>query len=459
MCPPRNAAPLKFRSFFFLSRAEQKDPEFNQTEGVLFCLFKRKRQLRAVGLSSASLAGRSGERNSRSMFPWDLLIGRPEGQRDGGCPKQEAPQGWCRIWGHHPLCPRCHGPAGTPLLSRSIWPDPERSGSAVSTCAVSPSSQWRVRNIPVVFKGCNVKVVSRRGLCQYESSTERVCKKTHTQIAPAAHTCQQMAQSTITNKVHWKVVFFLLLRQPAWWDTLLGGTGALSVSNTFDNKVTKTMLSNTEQHASRAVHQIGMWMPIVVTSQEETAKIFLKELNWQIKMWNTTAEVLTNISVALNWTVCNVQMKHAHIQQEWFKRVVIIGNFHEWRQLWNISSRSWLQLELQKTYCNATMCEGHWTQYDVTNSTTVCHYYILPVVTVQGYWFLKLDGDWFGPQTNYTYDLDLCETADKGMVCMLQQGHLNPCLTKKRCYVIRLMNQLENKESSSITSGAFRWVF
>ncbi|XP_035992703.1 uncharacterized protein LOC118563103 [Fundulus heteroclitus] len=189
------------------------------------------------------------------------------------------------------------------------------------------------------------------------------------------------------------------------------------------------MLLNTGQHASRAVHQVGLWMPTVVTSQEETAKIFLKELNWQIKMWNMTAEVLTNISVALNWMVCNVQMMHAHIQQERFKRVVTTGNFHEWRQLWNISSKSWLQLEPQKTYCNATMCEGHWTQIDVINSTTVCHYYILPVVTVQGYWFLKLDGDWFGPQTNYTHDLDLCETADKGMVCMLQQGDLNPCLT------------------------------
>uniref|UniRef100_A0A3Q3AS80 Uncharacterized protein n=1 Tax=Kryptolebias marmoratus TaxID=37003 RepID=A0A3Q3AS80_KRYMA len=157
------------------------------------------------------------------------------------------------------------------------------------------------------------------------------------------------------------------------------------------------------------------------TPQEETSVL---------KTWKATADILRNVSEAVNWTTCTLQVLNIGLQTEQFQRMVTTNNINGWRTMWNITKDLWFLPQADRIVCNDSMCSDHWKQFNVSKVTTVCRYFVLPVITSTGFWFLKIQGDWFDPQTNQTYDLSLCETADKGMVCKLQQGHVNPCLTK-----------------------------
>ncbi|XP_061668389.1 uncharacterized protein LOC133496610 [Syngnathoides biaculeatus] len=105
------------------------------------------------------------------------------------------------------------------------------------------------------------------------------------------------------------------------------------------------------------------------------------------------------------------------------------GNYHEWRRVWNIGSKLWLQLHSERTKCNSTYCAGYWTQCNVSTVKTICKYQVLPVITTTGFWFLHLDGEWMDVGTNTTYEMKMCDETDRGMACTLQQGHSHPCLT------------------------------
>lgn len=54
---------------------------------------------------------------------------------------------------------------------------------------------------------------------------------------------------------------------------------------------------------------------------------------------------------------------------------------------------------------------------------------MLPVITKDGYYTLHVSGEWFDAKTNITYDMKLCDQTDQEVVCILQTGHVNPCLT------------------------------
>uniref|UniRef100_A0A3Q3A8X2 Uncharacterized protein n=1 Tax=Kryptolebias marmoratus TaxID=37003 RepID=A0A3Q3A8X2_KRYMA len=304
-----------------------------------------------------------------------------------------APRGLCRVPGHHVPCHRCHGAAGESLQGVNRGNDETQE----------------VRDVVLAEQ----------------------------QMAPDITTCTQMAQTRTSQDVVWQVSFPPLpncahhRKRRSWYDTLLGGSGTLlGLSNTIDGEVTRTMLSNTGQHASEAVYQMEVWMPTTVTTQKETAALFQEALRWELKTWKAMADILRNVSEALNWTTCTLQVLNIGLQKERFQRMVTTNNINGWRTMWNITKDLWFLPQADRTVCNDSMCSGHWKQFNVSKVTTVCRYFVLPVITSTGFWFLKIQDDWFDPQTNLIYDLSRCETADKGMVCKLQQGHVNPCLTK-----------------------------
>ena len=205
----------------------------------------------------------------------------------------------------------------------------------------------------------------------------------------------------------------------------------LGLGNTIDNQVTRTMLSRAGHQTSLGLHQVGVWMPSSVQTQAETTRLLRYGLKWQLHMRNETDEVFQNVTRTLNFTVCNLQAVNAKLQQERFVRAMTANNPSEWRRIWNISDSWWLQVQPELTTCNEIMCMGHWVQYNVSTPVTICKFHVLPVITPTGYWFLRTKGDWFSPQTNFTYDLRECESTDKGVACLLRDTYQDPCLTER----------------------------
>ncbi|XP_032364728.1 uncharacterized protein LOC116679144 [Etheostoma spectabile] len=189
------------------------------------------------------------------------------------------------------------------------------------------------------------------------------------------------------------------------------------------------MLANPGQASSNGLLQLGHWLPTSIVGQKENSDLWAQALRWQIDVINATGEVLENVTKTLNWTVCNMQMIHAKLQQERFERILTSENPSEWRRIWNMTNDKWIKLAGHKTQCNGTMCKGSWTEFTVNSSMVVCLYQVLPVITTQGFWYLHMDGEWLDPRTNITYDAKFCEDTDKGMACRLQTGYHNPCLT------------------------------
>ncbi|XP_078390921.1 uncharacterized protein LOC144672809 [Cetorhinus maximus] len=217
----------------------------------------------------------------------------------------------------------------------------------------------------------------------------------------------------------------------AWYDTLLGGAGTvMGISNAIDSEVTRTKLSSAGQATAQGLYTIGRWMPSAMMTQKETARILLHSLKWELDVWDSTQQLFQNFTVQLNWTFCGIQMLHAHLQKERFLRIVTSPNVQAWREVWNVSERLWMNTYPDKTWCNATLCKGHFVTLNVTDFVTVCRYYVLPVITSNGYCFLKTKGDWFSPDTNLTYDLSACEQADQGKACLLMDRYRDPCLTE-----------------------------
>ncbi|XP_057714622.1 uncharacterized protein LOC130930646 [Corythoichthys intestinalis] len=179
-----------------------------------------------------------------------------------------------------------------------------------------------------------------------------------------------------------------------------------------------------------------MWLPNAIVGQKENAELWKKVFKWELTVWNATSEVLTNATKQLNWTTCSIQNLNARAQKERFERIMTTGNYQEWRRVWNISSTLWLQLHSEHTICNGTECRGNWTTYKVASNVTVCKFLILPVITKLGYWFLHIEGEWFNPETNQTFDTVLCQTTDKGLACTLHVEIINPCLIKAGDFVL-----------------------
>ncbi|XP_041064066.1 uncharacterized protein LOC121289097 [Carcharodon carcharias] len=272
------------------------------------------------------------------------------------------------------------------------------------------------------------------GVCDVVTTVPKVH---HTHLAPIASTCQAMASTAAQTNVHWQVRLPVIpecnpkRRRRAWYDTLLGGAGTvMGISNAIDSEVTRTKLSSTGQATAQGLYTIGRWMPSAMMTQEETARILLHSLKWELDVWDSTQRLFQNFTVQMNWTICGIQMLHAHLQKERFLRIVTSPNVQAWRGVWNVSEKLWMNTYPDKTWCNATLCKGHFVTLNVTDFVTVCRYYVLPVITSDGYYFLKTKGNWFSPDTNLTYDLSACEQADQGKACLLMDRYRDPCLTE-----------------------------
>ncbi|XP_061677232.1 uncharacterized protein LOC133501463 [Syngnathoides biaculeatus] len=259
------------------------------------------------------------------------------------------------------------------------------------------------KDIPVVEQGCNLTVISVVPMCHYNRTT-KTCNEhnwtrwtitvketvfffffnsteisgrntflyliwvlpgkpnaTRTHIAPVLDTCTHMAQARVKTRVYWEIKFpdipHCTRRRKAWYDTLLGGMGTLyGVANAADNEVTRTMLSNTGQRASEPIHQVGVWLPKAMIGQLENTDVWKKAFTWELKLWSETYDALKNLSHIGNWTNCALQMIHAEAQKERFQRIMTTGNYHEWRRVWNISSKLWLQLHSERTKCKYILC-------------------------------------------------------------------------------------------------------
>ncbi|XP_041849451.1 uncharacterized protein LOC121645122 [Melanotaenia boesemani] len=194
-------------------------------------------------------------------------------------------------------------------------------------------------------------------------------------------------------------------------------------------EITWTMLPNTGNKTSQAVHRLGNWMPVPIGPQKETAIILQQQLKWQTRLFNDTADVLINVTKAIDATVCGLQVIYSRLQEERFVRVITTPNPNEWRRLFDISDASWLQIKPEQTRCNMTMCTVSWIQWNVTQVITICKFQVLPLIVHNKYMFLRTYGEWFSPQTNHTYDLKDCETTDRGQACLLSKGYRDPCFT------------------------------
>lgn len=326
------------------------------------------------------------------MIGWRRLVGRaPDARRRPERQTPNSPITWrCRFLGHHGACPWCHRADGYGRLSDG--PDTDR--------ADGPST----------------------------ASTA--------QIMPIVHTCRRMSISQNRRTVIWTVLFPTIPActrwKRAWYDTILGGTGTvLGLDNMIGNEITASKLSSTGTYTRRGMERIAGWMPTSINGQLQNVHLWQASYGISYALWNTSDDVMINMTAWMNWTDCALQHIHALVQKERMQRILTTDNPWEWRSIWNISSGVWLHVFGERTRCNSSMCYGIWKEYNVTDVHPVCRFHVLPIIVDQHFLELQVKGEWLDPYHNVTYDLTDCDNTDKGFVCTTRTGYVNPCLKEE----------------------------
>ncbi|KAM5170550.1 uncharacterized protein ACMZJ9_003461 [Mantella aurantiaca] len=220
----------------------------------------------------------------------------------------------------------------------------------------------------------------------------------------------------------------------AWYDTLMAGYGTITGTlNGFDIETLANGMHNAGQGVKDAITLQARWMPTIFHPARISAGVDSMMLNLLKAGNNFALGFDTNVAKFVNWTVCTLQTIYEQQQKTNAMTSLMTGNEQIWRRIFDksISESSWIHLKAQKMTCNDTDCFGIITIYNVTKSTIMCKYVVMPLIIglsdEQYFWnpvFYGSHIDIF----NQTHDLTLCQDTLQGKICKLQSNTYEPCL-------------------------------
>lgn len=223
-------------------------------------------------------------------------------------------------------------------------------------------------------------------------------------------------------------------KRRAWYDTLLGGYGSLTGTlNGFDIETLANRMHNLGKLNQEAITLQARWMPTVYIPAEREAIISTLQNQIQNQALHLLKDMSTNLTAFVNWTSCTLQTLYLQQQKSSMQTMLMTGNEQVWRTLLElyIPENSWVHLEAAKLLCNDIICAGKVVHYNVTQSTKMCKYIVLPLLLgfpgEEWYWQPHFNGDYIDSK-NKTHDLSNCIETLQGKVCKLQSAVYEPCL-------------------------------
>ncbi|KAM5126669.1 uncharacterized protein ACMZJ9_021226 [Mantella aurantiaca] len=220
----------------------------------------------------------------------------------------------------------------------------------------------------------------------------------------------------------------------AWYDTLMAGYGIITGTlNGFDIETLANRKHNAGQGVKDAITLQARWMPTIFHPARISAGVDSMMLNLLNAVNNFALGFDTNVAKFVNWTVCTLQTICEQQQKTNAITSLMTGNEQIWRRIFDksIPKSSWIHLEAQKMTCNDTDCFGIITIYNVTKSTIMCKYVVMPLIIgssdEQYFWnpvFYCSHIDIY----NQIHDLTLCQDTLQGKICKLQSNPYEPYL-------------------------------
>ncbi|XP_073445366.1 uncharacterized protein [Dendrobates tinctorius] len=220
----------------------------------------------------------------------------------------------------------------------------------------------------------------------------------------------------------------------AWYDTVLGGVGAVTVTlNSFDIETLANKMHNAGKDIQDALTIQGRWMPTIWRPWKQALQMDTFLLQMKNVSDTLNLEINTNVSIIVNWTICTLQAIYQIQQKNNMQTQLMTGNELVWRTVFKntIPKVSWLRIEAPKMLCNDTLCSGLLIVYNVTNQQVMCRFVVMPLLLgipgQQWLWMPKFNGLYID-KNNRTHDLSLCEDTLEGKICRLQSAVYEPCL-------------------------------
>ncbi|KAM5169860.1 uncharacterized protein ACMZJ9_002909 [Mantella aurantiaca] len=277
------------------------------------------------------------------------------------------------------------------------------------------------------------------------------------QVKRLPSTCERVGQHAQKTELSFGISFPPAKKckyRRAWYNTLLGGYGTLTGTlNGFDIETLANRLHNAGSKINDALTLQARWMPTVWAPLKLQAKIDDDLLDIINASNIFTYNVDTNISRVVNWTICSLQTLQQQQQKGLFQTMLVTGNEEVWRTVFSslVRTEHWLDIKAPKVMCNDTYCKGRLTLYNVTKSSIMCKYVVLPLLIGpkgdQHFWVPTFNGQVID-NDNRTHDLTFCDDTLEGKICKLQSAVYEPCL---------LQNTV-NKCEWTIMPTSYRWM-
>ncbi|XP_066437537.1 uncharacterized protein [Eleutherodactylus coqui] len=220
----------------------------------------------------------------------------------------------------------------------------------------------------------------------------------------------------------------------AWYDTLLGGYGALSGTiNGFDIETLANRMHNAGSGIKDVLTLQANWMPTIWQPFSMQTDVDTIMLDLQDASNRFSYEINSNISNYVNWSICTLQTIYQQQQKNTLQTMLMTGNEQVWRTVFNqtITETDWIQLEAQKMVCNDILCKGTIFIYNVTKKNVMCKFVVLPLLIGvpedMHFWVPRFNGIYIDDQ-NRTHDLSLCDDTLEGTICKVQSAVYEPCL-------------------------------
>lgn len=144
-------------------------------------------------------------------------------------------------------------------------------------------------------------------------------------------------------------------RKRAWYDTLLGGYGALTGTvNGFDIETLANRLHSAGSKINEGLTLQANWMPTIFGP----AKIAAGVDTLMNQLINASANFQqgfdTNVTRFVNWTICTLQTMYEQQQKSTMQTMLMTGNEQVWRTMFNssVARDAWIHLEATKMVCN-----------------------------------------------------------------------------------------------------------
>lgn len=140
-------------------------------------------------------------------------------------------------------------------------------------------------------------------------------------------------------------------RKRAWYDTLLGGYGALTGTvNGFDIETLANRLHSAGSKINEGLTLQANWMPTIFGP----AKIAAGVDTLMNQLINASANFQqgfdTNVTRFVNWTICTLQTMYEQQQKSTMQTMLMTGNEQVWRTMFNssVARDAWIHLEATK---------------------------------------------------------------------------------------------------------------